>query len=189
MADASSAQSSRDEIILALFDLFRRAGYEGVSIGDISKATGLGRSSLYHHFPGGKSDMAAAVLGFARDWVDANILAPLREDGSFPKRLDRMFEAARALYQGGCAPCLVASMLIARGDDPAIAKSGALLADWIEALAAALRRERVSRAAAETRAISAIIAIEGALIVARATGRLKIFDAALKQARADLLAE
>ena len=58
----TEATRSREEIVLALFDLFRRAGYEGVSIGEISAATGLGRSSLYHYFPGGKADMAAAVI-------------------------------------------------------------------------------------------------------------------------------
>jgi AcrR family transcriptional regulator len=178
--------SSREEILLQLFDLFRRAGYEGVSIGDISDATGLGRSSLYHYFPGGKADMAAGVIDFAKAWIDDNIIAPLKEDAPIAKRLDTMVAAARALYEGGKAPCLVASLLITRGDEPGVKESGALLAGWIDALAAALRGEGVPRAEAEARAVAALIAIEGALIVARATGRTKLFDDALKQARAKL---
>jgi AcrR family transcriptional regulator len=185
-ADTMAETVSREDIVLRLFELFRCAGYEGVSIGDISEATGLGRSSLYHHFPGGKEEMAAAVVDFASGWVGANIVAALKDEGSLARRLDKMFAAVRALYDGGKLPCLVASLLVSRSDAEAGTRAGAIIGDWIEELAAALREEGLKRAEAETRATEAIIAIEGALIVARATGRLSVFESALKRARADL---
>lgn len=50
--------ASRDVHIPALFQLFRESGYDGVSLAQIAVATGLGKASLYHHFPGGKVEMA-----------------------------------------------------------------------------------------------------------------------------------
>ncbi len=185
--DSQPAPNSREEIVIRLFELFRHAGYEGVSIGEISQATGLGRSSLYHYFPGGKADMANVVVGFARVWVATNMLAPLREAAPLETRIDAMLAAVRGLYRGGAAPCLVASMLLSRGRDPVDADVGALIRDWIDALAAALASDGLAPAAAAERATAAIITIEGALIVARAAERLDIFEAALAQARKALL--
>jgi TetR/AcrR family transcriptional repressor of lmrAB and yxaGH operons len=185
--DQPLAPRSREEIVIALFELFRHAGYEGVSIGDISKATGLGRSSLYHYFPGGKADMAAVVVGFAKVWVSTNILAPLRKAGALETRINAMLAAVRTLYRGGEAPCLVASMLLSRGRDPIGADVGALIRDWIDALAAALVDDGRDEKDAAERATTAVITIEGALIVARAAERLDIFEKALGEARKGLL--
>ncbi len=188
MTKESFESPPRDEIIRRLFDLFRRAGYEGVSISDISEATGLGRSSLYHHFPGGKEEMAAAVVAFAKDWAGANIVAPLREDAPAAKRIDRMLAAVRELYECGEAPCIVASMLVQRNKDGPGRDAGAIIKDWIAALAAALRDAGLTAKEAEARAVAAVIDIEGALIVARAAGRAQVFEDAVNKARKDLLA-
>ena len=48
---------SRKEAIVKLIPVFRKHGYEGASITLLSKASGLGNI-----FPGGKSEMAAAVF-------------------------------------------------------------------------------------------------------------------------------
>ncbi|WP_051335546.1 TetR/AcrR family transcriptional regulator [Methylocapsa acidiphila] len=186
--DIPPSPSSRDEIILRLFELFRRAGYEGVSIGEISRATGLGKSSLYYHFPGGKADMAAAVVAFAKQWMDAHVFATLRGPGPLKDRVAAMLTAIGALYDGGAAPCLVASMMLSRGTSPSEADVGALIRDWIDAVATALRESGISANEAGERAAAAIITIEGALIVARATERLDIFRDAIERVRKILMA-
>src|SRR5262245_15951748 len=105
----SEAIPPRDAVVAQLFEMFRRSGFEGVSISDVSEATGLGKSSLYHHFPGGKADMAAAVLEFARMWLEAEVVAPLAAEGTRAVRIDRMLAALDTLYGGGSKPCLLAS--------------------------------------------------------------------------------
>jgi AcrR family transcriptional regulator len=57
---------SRNEVIARVMAVVRREGYDGASLAELSKATGLGKSSLYHHFPDGKNDMVAAVLDHRR---------------------------------------------------------------------------------------------------------------------------
>lgn len=41
---------------------FRAHGYAAVGIGEILEESGVSRSSLYHFFPGGKEELAQAVL-------------------------------------------------------------------------------------------------------------------------------
>ena len=64
---------TRDDIVKELLDLFFIFGYNGTTLSLIAERTGLGRASLYHHFPGGKEEMARAVLQQADAWGDAHI--------------------------------------------------------------------------------------------------------------------
>lgn len=180
---------TREEIVVTLFDLFRRAGYDAVSIADISEATGLGKSSLYHHFPGGKPDMAEAVADFARGFMRANVFAPLLAEAPLPRKLDRMLRFVSDMYEGGGAPCLIASMMISPTASPTAVKTvRSVVAEWIDALGEALKQAGAKPAEARRRATAAIVAIQGALVVARATGEARIFSDAMKAAKHDLLA-
>ena len=69
----------RRDVLRALGEVFRAHGYEGASLTLITEATGLGKGSLYHLFPGGKEQMAAEVLADIDAWFELNIYAPLRE--------------------------------------------------------------------------------------------------------------
>ena len=46
--------AERSDVLPLLAEVFREHGYEGASLSLISKATGLGKGSLYHFFPGVK---------------------------------------------------------------------------------------------------------------------------------------
>src|ERR1700749_1985402 len=61
------------EIVGRLFVVFQDRGYEGASLADLSQATGLGKSSLYHHFPRGKEQMAEAVLEQGRTFIQTAV--------------------------------------------------------------------------------------------------------------------
>lgn len=185
MTSAARELTSRDEIVLTLFDLFRRSGYDAVSIADISEATGLGKSSLYYHFPGGKPDMAEAVADFAQSHMRASVFDKLKDDRPLSRKLAAMSAFVADMYEGGGAPCLISSMMISPNASPrALETVRGIITEWIDALAAALRREGI--ADPKRRATEAIIAIQGALIVARASGDKKIFETAVKSALAEL---
>ena len=72
---------TREDALDRITAVFRKWGYEGATLRMISEATGLGRASLYHHFPGGKDDMARAanrlrdVGGGVTMWRDGEELA------------------------------------------------------------------------------------------------------------------
>ena len=96
-----------DEAVFeALFGVFREVGYEGATLARLAKATGLKRASLYHRFPGGKEEMAKAVLEAVELRVEADLIAGLRGPGSVEERLDGFLEAIRGLYNGGRSACV-----------------------------------------------------------------------------------
>lgn len=176
---------SRDDAVLELYTLFRRAGFEGVSIADISEATGLGRSSLYHYFPGGKADMAAAVLSFAHNCVQRTVIAALKGPGPVHERLERMLEAVHALYEGGAEPCIIASMMMGTPDALLQTRVDALLAEWLEALGQLLEENGLPGARARQRAALIIGRIEGGLLLSRALGQPQYFADALACVRTE----
>lgn len=183
MTIQKTAPTARDEIVAALFGLFRRQGYDGVSLADISEATGLGKSSLYHYFPNGKADMAEAVANHGLQTMREKLFAPLNSDAAFPAKIRQMMRSVDDLYAGGAAPCLVANMLPSGAASPVLK---AIIVEWIEALAGALRQADVKAGAAQSQATDAVVRIEGALIVAQATGDKRVFAGTLKEIAADL---
>ena len=53
---------TRDRIIVATNELFRRHGYNGTTLAQISEASAATIGSIYHFFPGGKEALAVAVV-------------------------------------------------------------------------------------------------------------------------------
>ncbi len=63
---ASEARDTRTEILDVALELFADKGFYGVSIRDVARATGVGVSALYHHFPSKEELFEAVVFGDAR---------------------------------------------------------------------------------------------------------------------------
>jgi AcrR family transcriptional regulator len=181
---APAQETPKDALTAQLYGLFRTHGYEGVSIGAISAATGLGKSSLYHHFPGGKEEMAAAVVARARDAFARNVFTPLRSDAAPRRRLKDMLAAMDAAFAGGRDPCLIASMLVGEGADPVTEGLRAILQEWLDALAVCLRDMGIPKAKSARLAASIVGRIEGALIVSRGLRDTSHFAAALAEIEA-----
>jgi TetR/AcrR family transcriptional regulator, lmrAB and yxaGH operons repressor len=53
---------TRERILRAALRLFRKHGYSGVGIKQILDLAQAPKGSLYHHFPGGKGEIAVAVV-------------------------------------------------------------------------------------------------------------------------------
>jgi len=75
LAATAAALGSKERLIAAALSLFQAKGYHGVAISDILDATSLPKGSLYHHFPGGKEELAIAAVAFISDEVDARLAA------------------------------------------------------------------------------------------------------------------
>ncbi len=186
--DDRSGPLTRDAIVALLIGLFRRGGFEGVSMADVAKATGIGKSSLYHHFPGGKEEMAAAVIAAVGAWVQDRLVAPLDAPGARAERVDAMLASVAALYEGGARPCVIASMLVGAEAGPVLPALRAALSAWIGALQRALEATGAPPEPARAAALDAVARIQGALLLCRALDDRAPFAAALAAARRDLLA-
>ncbi|MFE3256419.1 TetR/AcrR family transcriptional regulator [Nocardia sp. NPDC059091] len=54
--------TTRDRLVTAVAELMRVRGYSAITVKQITSASGAPMGSLYHHFPAGKSAIAAEAL-------------------------------------------------------------------------------------------------------------------------------
>ena len=159
-----------------LLQLFRQYGYDGATLSKISEATGLGKASLYHHFPGGKDEMVEAVLDYLEEATERQIMQALRSEGDAQTRLRNMCNAISELFEGGKQPCVFAVLLMGSSRDVFHDKVEVLLRSWIDAIAEVLMAEGLDKTLAVERGEDAVIAIEGALILSQGLNDCSSFE-------------
>jgi TetR/AcrR family transcriptional regulator, lmrAB and yxaGH operons repressor len=182
-----AALMPRDQVVMRLLPVFQKHGYDCASLAELSQATGLGKSSLYHYFPGGKADMARAVIERVEQWLEAHAIAPLAGPGAPERRLDRMLKALDGFYAGGRNACVLGTMAIGGARQMFQAQLSAAFARWIDALAALAVETGIPRAAARLKAQDVVIRIEGALILSFGLDDLAPFQRTLRRIPDDLL--
>lgn len=179
----------RDKYLPCLLHLFRQHGYDGATLAKISQATGLGKASLYHHFPGGKDEMVTVVLEFLERCLAQRILQELRAEGDAITRIQRMCVAVSDLYEGGQQPCLFAILLMGSARDLFHESVKRLLNLWIDEMANVLIELGLDETLARQRGEDAVIAIQGALVVAQGLDRVEPFERILQQLPQQLCGE
>jgi TetR/AcrR family transcriptional repressor of lmrAB and yxaGH operons len=175
-----TASIPRDEVLQRLTEVFRRVGYEGATLSELSKATGLHRASLYYHFPGGKEEMAHAVLEDLGAIVRTTILGPLQAEGNPEKRLKKMMDAVDAFYAGGKLNCLTGLFALSSAHDLFQTEIGGAIEMWVKALAAIAVEAGAKPTAARARAESWLTQLQGSLIMTRGMGNDASFKRVLK---------
>lgn len=180
--------AERKVILRALGEVFRAHGYEGASLKLITEATGLGKGSLYHLFPGGKQQMAEEVLADIDGWFEQNIYLPLRSADDPPRAIAAMIAGVDGYFDSGDRICLVGLVALGAARDNFAEAVDGYFARWHQALVALLRKSGLSNAQAQRRSEDALLTIQGALVLARARNDTKIFRRALTDVTARLLA-
>ena len=178
---------NEDELLDRLTDVFRTYGYEGASLSRISEATGLQRASLYHRFPGGKEDMAKAVLERAGQWLVNRVLAPLSGRGKAADRIRNMANELHSFYAGGKNCCLLDSLSFGSDDNPIRRHVHQGMSAWVEELAKVVRETGISPKKARQQAQDAISQIQGTLVVARVLKDYGPFERMLSELPTTLL--
>ncbi|MDE1907458.1 MAG: TetR/AcrR family transcriptional regulator [Rhodospirillales bacterium] len=174
-----AALASKSEVIDRLFPVFRDLGFEGASLADLSRATGLGRSSLYHYFPGGKEQMAEAVLTRALE-VTENIFAePDGAPKTLKQRIRRIVAAVEGIYAAGRSSCLLGQL----ATSPLGAEGRQRLRDafalWIEAIAALALEAGLPPVQAREFAEDWVARVQGCLLLQAANGNTSAFGRAM----------
>ncbi|MFT4569400.1 MAG: TetR/AcrR family transcriptional repressor of lmrAB and yxaGH operons [Hyphomicrobiaceae bacterium] len=179
---------SREEILNRLTGAFREFGYHGATINELSAATGLGKASLYHSFKGGKQEMAEAVLDHVAVRFDEAVLAPLRNRGPVRERLTRMVLALGEFYHGGESSCVYELFSVGATGGAFQDRLIRAFAVFSEHLASVAIEAGIDDDTAKRRANEAVIAVQGALVVARGTGDADVFQQTLAALPGRLLA-
>lgn len=172
---------SKTKYLPCLLGLFRQYGYDGATLSRISEATGLGKASLYHHFPGGKDEMVTAVLDSLQDFMREYILLPLQEEGDAFSRFQKMCDRFNEVYEGGRKPCLFAILLMGSTRDVFHAQVKIIFQTWVHEMEKVLMESGFEPNLAKERAEDAAIAIQGALIFSLGLNDCTPFQRVLKQ--------
>jgi AcrR family transcriptional regulator len=179
--------AERADILPQLAEVFRAHGYEGATLSLIGEATGLGKGSLYHFFPGGKQQMAAEVLTEIDTWFNVNVFAPLRTSDDPARAIGNMIEAVTGYFKSGGRVCLVGVVALGAARDSFATEVHDYFARWGDALAGALRRSGDPPATARRKSDDALLVIQGALVLARARDDTKVFVRAMSDLKSRVL--
>lgn len=170
------------EMLQGLMSVLRAKGYDGASLMELANAAGLKKASLYHRFPGGKKEMAAAVLTYVEEWVHKNIYEVLIDQDLTPKkRLVQALDNIRTLYHNGEAICIFRALSMDTGMALFGEQIKAGLQQWTDAFTQLGTDIGLSASEAKQMALQTLIDIQGSLIVSKAMGTTDIFENALKK--------
>lgn len=179
--------AERSDILPMLAETFRLHGYEGASLGLISEATGLGKGSLYHFFPGGKEEMAAAVLDEIEGWFRQHVFEPLSAGDSGAACVRAMLASVDQYFESGGRVCVVGAFALSDVRDRFATSVHRYFSAWIAALSATLVRMGHSKADAAALAEETIAGIQGALVLARALQDRRSFKRTMNRLEQRLL--
>src|SRR3569833_1402877 len=157
---------SRNRMIQSAALLFREQGYSGTGFRDVIEHSGAPRGSIYHHFPGGKEQLAADTVAWAAAVIERQI-ARAAKNGNPLIALDLFVDAWREVleesnFRAGCP--IVAVAAEADAGSTATAAAAAAFGRWQDLIARTLLDAGVSRTGARRLATTVVAAIEGAIL-------------------------
>ena len=123
----------KSDAIALVAEVFRKLGYEGASMSEITARTKLSKGSLYHFFPGGKEQMAAEVMANIDAWFVTEMFRPLEEEE--PRAaIARMWETTDSYFRSGHRVCLIGAFALDETRDRFSTAIRGYFHHWIEAL-------------------------------------------------------
>lgn len=179
------AETLREQHVMAIARIFRKYGYEAASLSVIGKETGLGKSSLYHHFPGGKRDMVGAVLDLAQRFVRDDVMALLKMNAPRRDNVEAFLAYLSDYYDGGRTACLYGVLTLHDAPEDVRRRVGMLTGEWLSMLEADLAARGNPQSKLDSCRI--LRALQGGLMLTQATGDEACFVQALDDIRELLL--
>jgi AcrR family transcriptional regulator len=164
------ASDSRNRMIQSAALLFREHGYSGTGFRDVVEHSGAPRGSIYHHFPGGKEQLAADTVAWATAVIERRIERAVHKGdpvvalGIFVDTWREVLEDSN--FRAGCP--VVAVSVEADAGSTATAAAAAAFARWQDLIARALLDAGVGRTDARRLATLVVAAVEGAILLCRA---------------------
>lgn len=185
IADGEPRESKRRDgralLLKGARQLLAEKGYAGMELRDVAERGQAPRGSIYHHFPGGKVQLAREAAELEGETIRDLIERSLEQRG-----LKQTLALFGDVFRRRVADfperigCPVAAVALARPEDPELAAvATAAFQSWERPIAAALRDEGVNARDAEAFAGLVVSTVEGALLRARAAGSQEPLDSAI----------
>jgi AcrR family transcriptional regulator len=165
--------NTRDRLIGATAELFRRQGYTGTGVKQIVEAAGAPFGSMYHFFPDGKEALGAETIRWSGAMY-GQLIDLFYEPGADPAVSTRKFfdAAADTLrdtdYADAC-PIATVALEVASTSETLRAATAEVFESWLAAIDTRLVQAGLTKARARHLSVSLFSLLEGAFILARAT--------------------
>ncbi|MEU0922182.1 TetR/AcrR family transcriptional regulator [Streptomyces cyaneofuscatus] len=175
---------TRERIVRAASQLMQRHGYDGTGIKQISVTANATAGSVYHFFPGGKQELAVAVIRSGEQEFIDELDAVMRAE-SDPAEALRIFTALLADglhasgWHSGCPVAATALGASSRLPDIQVAAAEAL-SHWHEVVFERLKEAGIDEEEARGLAHTVISTLEGAELAAQLSQSREPLDLAGK---------
>lgn len=171
--------ATKEVLIGQLRGVFVARGYDGATLANLASAANLSKASLYHHFPGGKPEMVAALVRHTIADLQRTAFHHLDGGADPAKKIVSFIEGFFSYTNGGESDCLLAILNhhstageeIA-GQQQAIAEQ---FADWHSSLTTVFESAGVAAKKAEREAHDLVAALYGALLIAKMHNQPQLF--------------
>jgi AcrR family transcriptional regulator len=159
-------------IVRAMAELLRVQGYTATGLQQLARAAQAPIGSIYHHFRGGKREVAAAALRQAGAAYIQLLPLLLDQHADLPAAIDAAFAAAAddIANTGWANMCPVATVAGEIADtEPELRQVTAdVITSWVDQGTRYLARRGLSPADARTAMYALLTALEGGFLLARA---------------------
>jgi TetR/AcrR family transcriptional repressor of lmrAB and yxaGH operons len=174
------ARDTRTRMLETTARLLQHRGYYGTALSDILEASGAPRGSLYFHFPGGKDQLVIEATRLAVEETSRFLRATLDAAPEPGEAVRRFFAAAGGLlaetdYTFGCP---VAPVILDAPDAlPELAEiCRQAFEEWVALFRARFEAAGIPPERAERLALLVEAAMEGLLLIARASRDTRALD-------------
>src|SRR3954447_907538 len=167
---AQLAQSPRERMVQSAALLMREHGAENTSFTQVLAHAGAPRGSIYHYFPGGKTQLIEEATRWSGEFI-ASGMARMFERGDPLDVLDAWPPFWREVLESSdyAAGCPIAAAAMEGDRTPTVRDAaGEVFRRFQDVFAAGLNRHGIEPARAASLATMAFAGIEGAVILARA---------------------
>jgi len=170
----TKGEDTRREIVEKAAPLFNQKGFEGTSMSDLMRVTGLQKGGIYRHFSG-KEELAAEAFDYAWQKAVERRLEGIDEAADAIERLKKMIDnfvdIRTGLVAGGC-PLMNTAIEADDGNPVLRARARGALSGWMARLTKAAEdgiAKREIDARVDCKALGQLIisTLEGALLISR----------------------
>ena len=187
----TSQPATRELLIEQISRVFIRKGYDGATLTNLAAETGLSKASLYHHFPGGKPEMAAALTRHAIATLQRMAYACLSDAKPPAQRISGFIAGFAAYVEQGQTDCVLAVLIhhgTAREEAMQTLQSdiAAQFNDWHQALANVYVTAGDKPKKAHRRAHELISTLYGSLLNAKMHNQPSLFANTVARMRKQL---
>jgi AcrR family transcriptional regulator len=165
-------ESTKDRIMYASAELFRRNGYTGTGLKQVVTEANAPFGSLYHFFPGGKEQLGEEVIRLSGAFyleLWRSVFEPAPD--VVTAVADFFAGAAQTLrdtdYEDAC-PIATVALEVASTSEPMRQATADVFTSWIDEITERFVEAGIRRPKARELGVSLLAALEGAFVLSRA---------------------